>query len=56
MLITIPEQSYNLKKILKKTKSLQEILSSHPMDYSEQAMSIEIIPYEQLWEEVLELL
>ena len=56
MLITIPEQSYNLKKILKKTKVLQQKLIATPMDYSEQAMSIEIIPYEQLWEEVLELL
>ena len=56
MLLTIPESNYDIKRIKTKTKVLHQKLIATPLDYSEQAMSIEIIPYEQLWEEVLELL
>lgn len=56
MLIKIPENNYELNKIRSKTKTLHQKLLSTPMDFSEQSMSIEIIPYEQLWEEILELL
>jgi len=56
MLLTIPESSYNIVKIKSKTKTLHQKLIATPMDFSEQAMSIEIIPYEQLWEEVIGLL
>jgi hypothetical protein len=56
MLLKIPACNYDLSTIIKKTRYLQQKLLSTPLDFSEQAMSIEIIPYEQLWEEVLELL
>ena len=56
MLLKVPACNYNLSTITKKTRYLNQKLHSYPMDYSEQSMSIEIIPYEQLWEEVLELL
>ena len=56
MLLTIPESNYNIIKIKSRTKTLHQKLLATPMDFSEQAMSVEIIPYEQLWEEVLELL
>ena len=56
MLLKIPACNYDLSPIIKKTRYLQQKLLSTPLDFSEQAMSIEIIPYEQLWEEVLELL
>jgi len=56
MLVKVPENNYQLTTIKKKTKYLHQKLLSTPMDFSEQSMSIEIIPYEQLWEEILELL
>jgi len=56
MLLMIPKYDYHTKTILSKTKKLHQKLMDTPMDFSEQAMSIEIIPYEQLWEEVMGLL
>jgi len=56
MLLMIPKYDYHTKTILTKTKNLHQKLMDTPMDFSEQAMSIEIIPYEQLWEEVMGLL
>ncbi len=53
MLIAIPECNYEKKDIEKKVIKNLQLLKDNPHDYSEKSLSIEIIPYEQLWEELL---
>lgn len=53
MLLKIPEGDYDPKKIRAKAQKHHQALLDNPSDYSEHALSIEIIPYEQLWEEIM---
>lgn len=53
MLLKIPAGNYNAALIQKKAAKYHNFLKANPMEYSEQSLNIEIIPYEQLWEEVL---
>ena len=55
MLLKIPEGNYNPKEIRAKADKYHKALLSNPSDYSEHALSIEIIPYEQLWEEIMSI-
>ncbi|MBT8231368.1 MAG: hypothetical protein HKO66_10965 [Saprospiraceae bacterium] len=55
MLIKIPEGNYNPKEIRAKASKYHKALLENPSDYSEHALSIEIIPYEQLWEEIMSI-
>ena len=56
MLLKIPEGNYDPSVFQKKTQSLLKILEDNPIDYSEQSMNIEILPYEVLWNELLHAL
>ena len=53
LLLQIPEGNFEPELIRKKAARYQKILEENPLDYSEHAISIEIIPYEILWEEIL---
>ena len=55
MLLKIPEGDYEPKKIRAKAQKYHQALLDNPSDYSEHALSIEIIPYEQLWEEIMSI-
>jgi len=55
MLLKIPEGDYSADLIKQKSSKFYQELLDNPSDYSEHAISLEIIPYEQLWEEILEL-
>lgn len=55
MLLKIPEGNYEAKDIRRKASKYHQALLANPSDYSEHALSIEIIPYEQLWEEVMSM-
>lgn len=53
MLLKIPEGDYKAALITKKSDKFYQELLENPSDYSEHALSLEIIPYEQLWDEIL---
>ena len=55
MLLKIPEGDYEPAKIRAKAKKHYQALLDNPSDFSEHALSIEIIPYEQLWEEIMSI-
>jgi len=55
MLLKIPDGNYNANRIRLKAHKYHQILLASPMDFTEKSMSIEIIPYEQLWEEILSI-
>ncbi|NNF22026.1 MAG: hypothetical protein HKN67_08795 [Saprospiraceae bacterium] len=55
MLLKIPEANYEPDLIRSKAAKFYDNLVSHTSDFSEQSMSIEIIPYEQLWKEILSI-
>ena len=55
MLIKIPDGHYKADLIEQKAAKYYQLLLDNPCDYSEHALSIEIIPYEQLWNEILEM-
>ena len=56
MLLKIPDENYNKANVINKTEKLHKLLLDNPSDFSEQTLNIEIIPYEQLWEEILNIL
>jgi len=56
MLQTISTCHFKKSRVIQKADRHLDVLKQNPMDYTEQALSIEIIPYERLWEEVLNLL
>ena len=56
MLLTIPVGHFNKKLVQTRADKYYQKLLLNPMDYSEQSLNIEIIPYERLWEEVLSIL
>jgi len=55
MMLKIPAGNYQASLIRKKTQKYYEVLLANPMDFSEQAMNVEVIPYEILWEEILDI-
>lgn len=55
MLLKIPEGDYKASTIRQKSQKYYEKLLEHPNDFSEHSLSLEIIPYEQLWEELLSI-
>ena len=55
MLLKIPEGDYKASTIRKKAHKYHLKLLESPNDYSEHSLSLEIIPYEQLWEEILSM-
>ncbi len=55
MLLKIPEGDYKAALIRKKAEKYYDELINNPSDFSEHTLSLEIIPYEQLWEEILSI-
>jgi len=55
MLLKIPEGDYKAALITKKSNKFYQELLENPSDYSEHALSLEIIPYEQLWDEIMSI-
>ncbi len=53
MLFKLTDANYKIDLVQEKTAKLRSKMEMHPMDFSEQAMSIEIIPYEQMWESII---
>ena len=56
MLSKLEDGSYNRKRIEAKANNHISKLKESPMDFSEQNLQIEIMPYEQLWSEIMYLL
>ena len=56
MILKIPDATYHPERLKRHTKKLYKTLVNTPTDIREQSSNIEIIPYESLWELVLELL
>ncbi len=56
MLAQLPKQGYQKKAIQENVIVLLEKLNEVPLEIADQANEIEVIPYEMLWELVLELL
>jgi hypothetical protein len=54
MLLTIPKGNFHKVGIIRHTDKLYKNLLSVPLSVSRQAYEVEIIPYENLWEYVLE--
>ena len=52
----IPQCRYDIDLIRKKSAKAYQILLDNPIDFSEQSIQIEIIPYERIWEEVLAMM
>ena len=56
MLLKIPGAGFHPVRVENHTKDLKKKLLSTPMMISEQSYEVEIIPYEDLWEIVMEIL
>lgn len=56
MLIQVPEAAFHREAASRKAARFVKQLKSMPLDLANQAHEIEIIPYEDLWEMILELL
>ena len=56
MLLLLPESNFNRIALERKAQSLVQKLSSMPINLAKQDHDLEIVPYETLWEAVLELL
>lgn len=56
MLLQIPKANFHREAVVRKTKQLRERLDNVPLEVARQSSEIEIIPYEDLWEYVLEML
>ncbi len=54
MLLQIPKSKFQTNSLIRKTEQLVELLKSVPLEYARQTSEIEIIPYEDLWELVLD--
>ncbi len=54
MLLQIPKSKFQTKSLIRKTEKLVNLLNSVPLESARQTSEIEIIPYEVLWELVLE--
>lgn len=53
MLSALPDMEYNIERIRKKVDKYYTKLQETPMEYTEEEIQIEIIPYEDLWEIIL---
>ena len=56
MLMILPDAEYHPIRVERYVKRYHEKLVSTPMEISEQSTEIEVIPYEHLWELVMEVL
>jgi hypothetical protein len=56
MLLQIPSASFHREAVIRRTSKLFGQLRSTPLEVAGQAFEVEIIPYEDLWEIVLETL
>ncbi len=56
MLLVLPKGNFNRIAVERKSKSLVEKLKSVPLEVARQSAEIEIVPYEDLWEIVLNML
>lgn len=54
MLLTLPECSFNKTAVLRKADKYWQQLQAMPLNVAKQSAEIEIVPYETLWEFVLE--
>lgn len=53
MLNKISSNKFNYKSIMSKTEKQLNELKNNPLIFTEQSINIEIIPYEQLWDELM---
>ena len=56
MLAKLDDGSYNRRRIESKAKNHIAKLKQNPLDFSEQDLQVEIIPYEELWLQIMDLL
>ena len=56
MLLTLPDCSFHKKAVLRKSEKYWKKLQEVPLDVANQSAEIELVPYEMLWEFVLESL
>lgn len=56
MLLVIPAQGFHKSAVLRHAEKYHKMLLSMPIDMANQSHDVEIIPYEDLWEMVLESL
>ena len=56
MLLVLPKGNFNRIGVERKSKALVEKLKSVPLEVARQSVDIEIVPYEDLWEIVLDML
>ena len=56
MLMTLPKSDFHPVRVEARTKDFWKKLQATPMMVSEQSHEVEIIPYEHLWEIVMEIL
>lgn len=56
MLLQIPNSSFHKSGVIRKAQKYYDVLLATPLDVAGQAEEIEIIPYEDLWEFILESL
>ncbi|MEN0004270.1 MAG: hypothetical protein AAF798_09010 [Bacteroidota bacterium] len=56
MLLQIPAASFHKQAVVRKSKQYWDKLRSVPIEVANQSAEIEIVPYEMLWDFVLELL
>ena len=54
MLVKLVESDYHKAATIRKTKDLYQKLTNHPPDAKRQSSHVEIVPFEQLWEIILE--
>lgn len=54
MLMQIPQASFHKEAVLRKTDKLLAILKAAPIEIANQSHEIEIIPYENLWDMLIE--
>lgn len=56
MLLQLPKNAFRRDEALAKAKEDQLALEAMPIEMANQTYEIEIVPYEKLWEIVLEIL
>nr|MBX2875750.1 hypothetical protein [Saprospiraceae bacterium] len=54
MLLCLPAASFHKKAVLRKADKYWKKLQSKPIEQANQSAELEIVPYEMLWEFVLE--
>ncbi len=54
MLMQVPQASFHKEAVLRKTDKLLAMLKAAPIEISNQSHEIEIIPYENLWDMLIE--